>query len=450
MRDSILVLILLIGTLKALSHPYIGMLLWTWVSIMNPHKVSWLLRDYPVAAIVGGVTLIGLFVTRDKRHFFMSTPSVFMLLFTLWVCITYFFSFYLEESTLMLTKVLKINLMIFVAMMLLYTRKHIIALVWVLVFSLGFYGVKGGAFTILTGGSYRVWGPAGSFIDGNNEIALAMIMVIPLMYFLRSLYHQPWIRRVFLLAMLLTAAAAVGSQSRGALLAIVAMAGLFWIRLDSAQMQVGDRVGNPKVMFGVMIFLAGIALMLFMPDSWHERMDSIGEYQQDGSAQGRINAWYMAWNLASHNLFGGGFAIYNPTTFLLYAPNPNDVHAAHSIYFQVLGEHGFIGLILYLLMWIFTWRWAGWLRTHAKSAVDTEWASVLGAMVQASLAGYAVGGAFLSLAYFDLPYNLLVIVVVTRRWVEHYQAGKNFDEPPLAKTPGSKRRLALARKIGEN
>jgi len=444
MRDFILALILLAGTLKALSHPYIGMLLWTWVSIMNPHKVSWLLRDYPVAAIVGGATLIGLFVTRDKRQFFISTPAVFMLLFTLWMCVTYFFSFYPEECTVMLSKVLKINLMIFVAMMLLYTRKHIIALVWVLVFSLGFYGVKGGLFTILTGGNYRVWGPVGSFIEGNNEVALAMIMVIPLMYFLRSMYQQPWIRMAFLLAMLLTAVAAIGSQSRGALLGIVAMAVLFWIRLDSTQMGDGKNAGNSKVLFGVMILLAGIALVTFMPESWHERMGTISEYQQDGSAQGRINAWHMAWNLASHNLFGGGFAVYDATTFLLYAPNPHDVHAAHSIYFQVLGEHGFIGLILYLLMWVFVWRWAGWLRINAKDSADTDWASVLGAMVQASLAGYAVGGAFLSLSYFDLPYNLLVIVVVTRRWVEHYQAGDNFDAP-LPEGPAAKHKFSAAR-----
>jgi len=445
MRDSVLALILLVGTLKALTHPYIGMLTWTWLSIMNPHRISWHLSMYPVAAIVGGATLIGMFITRDKRQFFMTLPSVLLLLFTLWVCITFPFSFYPEASQEMLVKVLKINFMIFIAMMLLYTRKHIIALVWVLVFSLGFYGVKGGIFTITTGGSYRVWGPEGSFIEGNNEVALALIMVIPLMYFLRSLYAQHWIRLAFLLAMLLTAAAALGSQSRGALLAILAMVGLFWLRLDSTGVAGGKKSGSPKVLFGVIILLAGGALTMFMPDSWHERMNTIENYQEDGSAMGRINAWYMAWNLATHNLFGGGFEIYNPTVFLAYAPDPKDVHAAHSIYFQVLGEHGFIGLILFLLMWFFTWRWAGWLRLNAKSDKETEWASVLGAMVQASLAGYAVGGAFLSLAYFDLPYNLLMIVVVTRRWVEHHQAGKSFEMPQVALTPWASRKAALPR-----
>lgn len=427
MRDLVVAALLMYGTFRAFSNPYFGMLTWTWVSIMNPHRMSWHLSSYPVAAIVGGATLIGFFVTRDKRYFFMTPPSLFLLLFTLWMCVTYLFCFYPAESNFMLVRVLKINFMIFVAMMVLYTRKHIIALVWVLVVSIGFYGVKGGAFTIATGGSYRVWGPAGSFIEGNNEVALAMIMVIPLMFFLRSLYEGVWVRRAFLGAMLLSAAAALGSQSRGALLAIVAMSLLFWWRLDSVDMREGKKVGNHRFVFGILILLAGVAFTLFMPESWHQRMDTIGTYQKDASAMGRINAWYMAWNLATHNFFGGGYSIYNHATFILYAPDPDDVHAAHSIYFQVLGEHGFIGLILFMAMWILSWRWAGWLRVNAGTSEETRWASVLGSMVQASLAGYAVGGAFLSLAYFDLPYNLLVLVVLTRRWVEHHQAGKDLD-----------------------
>lgn len=431
MRDAVLALILIVGTLKALRHPYVGILMWTWVSIMNPHRESWNLSSFPVAAVVGGATLVGMFLTRDKRQFFLAAPSFALLLFTLWMCITYPFSFYPDECSNMLNRVLKINLMIFVVMVLLHTRRQIIALVWVLVGSLGYYGVKGGAFTLATGGSYRVWGPSDSFIEGNNEVALALIMAIPLMYFLRSLSQRRWVRHAFLLAMLLTAAAAVGSQSRGALLAIVAMVLLFWWRLDAHHGggHGAQRGSNPKAVFGILILLAGVGLASFMPSSWHSRMDSISDYQSDTSAQGRINAWHMAWNLASDRFFGGGFEIYNKPTFLAYAPVPNDVHAAHSIYFQVLGEHGFVGLTLFLLIWWLTWRWAGWLRIHARYDANTQWASVLGAMVQASLVGYLVGGAFLSLAYFDLPYNLLVLVVLARRWIEHYLRGDNFDAP---------------------
>jgi probable O-glycosylation ligase (exosortase A-associated) len=146
-------------------------------------------------------------------------------------------------------------------------------------------------------------------------------------------------------------------------------------------------------------------------------MHTITHYQEDASAMGRINAWWMAWNLAkAHPLFGGGFEIYDAPTFARYAPEPGNIHAAHSIYFQVLGEHGFVGLFLFLAIWWFTWRTANWIRKHTTPQGENRWAYHLAAMSQVGLVGYFVGGAFLSLAYFDLPYYIMVMLVSTQ-WI---------------------------------
>ena len=427
MRSTVVLLIVFLGSAWALAHPYVGVLLWTWVSNMNPHRLTWGVENFPVAAVIAIATLIGIFITKDKKQFFITGPSAALILFMLWVCVTYPFSFYPDQSTEMLVRVLKIDFMILIALVVLHSRMHLFALVWVLVFSLGFYGIKGGLFTLATGGSYRVWGPSGSFIEGNNEVALALIIVIPLMYFLREQTHKTWQRHAWLLAMGLTGIAAIGSQSRGAFLAIIAMTVLLWIR------------GRQKLMFGTLMIVGAIMILAFMPESWHARMDTISTYQEDDSALGRINAWKMAWNLAASNFLGGGFGIYNAPTFAIYAPSPLDIHAAHSIYFQVLGEHGFVGLLLYLSIWILTWRWAGWLRKNATRDPETEWAASLGSMCQVSMLGYAVGGAFLSLAYYDLPYNILVLVVLARRWTEVRQkennSGPQRRKTGLSKTP---------------
>jgi putative inorganic carbon (hco3(-)) transporter len=282
-------------------------------------------------------------------------------------------------------------------------RTHVMALAWVLVGSIGLFGFKGGIFTLLHGGVYRVWGPPDSFIEGNNELALALVMTIPLMRFLQLQAGSRLVTHGLTVLMLLSAIAAIGTQSRGALLAIVAMAAMMIMR-----------GGGRKVWLGVSLVVAGIAIVAFMPSAWDNRMSTILDYQKDSSALGRINAWWMAWHLASNNLLGGGFAIYDAPTFARYAPNPQDIHAAHSIYFQVLGEHGFIGLALFLAIWALAWRWGNWLRRHARGQ-ESGWAADLGSLCQVSIVGYAVGGAFLSLAYFDLPYNLLVLLVVARR-----------------------------------
>lgn len=406
MRDILIISIVFIGSLYALKQPWFGIMLWTWVSLMNPHSLAYgFSQSFPVAATVAGATLIGLMATRERRSPFISAPVNWLALFMVWMCITYLFSFNMEGSTEMLKKVMKIDVMLFATLALLSTRKHIETFVWVIVISLGFYGVKGGIFTLMTGGNFRVWGPGG-FIGGNNEIALALIITIPFMYYLNLMASNKWVKRGLQAAMLLSAAAALGSHSRGALLAIAAMSVYMWLKSPK------------KILFGSAMVIAGITLLFFMPDEWGMRMHTITDYEQDGSAMGRINAWWMAYNLAKDQITGGGFDIYTAPLFAIYAPDPLDIHAAHSIFFQVLGEHGFIGLFLFLGIWWSTWRNATWLIKNGRKSPETQWCQYLGAMCQVSLLGYAVGGSFLSLAYFDLPYNTMIIVVLARNWVE--------------------------------
>lgn len=103
-------------------------------------------------------------------------------------------------------------------------------------------------------------------------------------------------------------------------------------------------------------------------------------------------------------------------TFLQYAPNPNIVFDAHSIYFQVMGEHGFIGLGLFLLLGLLGWIRGQQVVKRCRNDPDRKWAADLAAMTQVSLIGYAVGGAFLGLAYFDLPYHIVIIMLLTAKF----------------------------------
>jgi probable O-glycosylation ligase (exosortase A-associated) len=175
--------------------------------------------------------------------------------------------------------------------------------------------------------------------------------------------------------------------------------------------------GKNKFATGLIMVVAGAAALSFMPPEWWARMDTI-QTHEDNSAQGRINAWMMAFNIAKANFFGGGFSIYNPFVYRIYAPNPAHIVSAHSIYFHMLGEHGFVGLFIFLCLWMSTWLSAGWLRKHGRKQAETEWCVQLGSMIQVALVGYAVGGAFLSLSYFDLPYNLMALTTAACAWVK--------------------------------
>jgi len=407
MRDILLIGILLAALPLALRHTYAAVLLWTWVSIMNPHKMAFgFAYSFPFAAIAAGAALISMVFTKDRVKLPSHPAVTTLIIFVLWMCLTSAMGFDPDGSFEQLKKILKIQLMTLVAMAALQNRKHIELFIWVNALSIGFYGLKGGLFTIQTGGNGTVWGPAGGFIEGNNELAVALIIAIPLLNYLRAVATRPWIRLGLLGLMVFSAIAALGTQSRGALLAISAMGLVLWLRSDK------------KIVSGIAVALLATALVAFMPASWDQRMNTINNYEEDGSAMGRINAWRFTFNIANEKLFGGGFEIYTPELFAQFAPNPTDLHVAHSIYFSVLGEHGYIGLFLFLLIWWFAFRTAGQIRKEAKDRIETQWLFHLAGMCQVSLVGYAVGGAFLSLAYFDLPYNILVVLVVAQRWLK--------------------------------
>ncbi|GAB1720554.1 MAG: O-antigen polymerase [Nitrosospira sp.] len=388
--------------------------MWVWISVMNPHTQGWgFATTFPFAALIGGVTLVSLVFTKHSKNLPFTSVTWFFIAFVMWMNVTTMFALYPEESFEQWVKVIKIMLMTFVTMMLIKTRRHIHLLIGVIVLSLGYYGVKGGVFTVATGGEDKVWGPEGTFIGGNNEIALALIMTIPLMHYLQMTSSKMWVRHSLTVAMILCALAALGTYSRGALLAIAAMGGFLWLK------------SQHKFRIALFVFVMALPALAFMPEQWGERMDTINTYEEDLSVKGRFNAWWMAYNLAKERpLVGGGFEVSMPELFLLYAPDPEDLHAAHSVYFQVLGEHGFVGLGLYLLLALSTWRTGSWIIRNIGKQEEYRWAYNLATMVQVSLIGFAVGGAFLSLLYFDVPYYLMAAMVATRVLVEKELKGK--------------------------
>ncbi|HEX2010712.1 MAG TPA: putative O-glycosylation ligase, exosortase A system-associated [Roseateles sp.] len=407
MRDLIVVSLVVWGSLVALRRPWIGVLVWTWLSIMNPHRYSWgFAYDAPLAALAAAATLVGLLITRDKHSPFTAPAPILLAVLMVWMTLSWLNGLDVADDYVQWSKVMKVDLMILVALALMRSKLQIMTLLWVAAGSLALLGAKGGLFTVLNGGNFRVWGPSGSFIADNNEFACALVITIPLLRFLQLQVQQRWVSTGMTLLMLLCAAAALGSHSRGGLLAISAMALFLWWRSKS------------KGLGALVIGAVAIGLIAFMPDEWVTRMNSIETYEEDRSAMGRISAWWNAWNLAFHYPLGVGFNAARPELFARFSPYPEFVHAAHSIYFQILGNHGFVGLGLFLAIWISSWRIAGWLRVHGAKIPEAAWTVDLGNYCQVALVGYAVGGAFLSLSYFDLPYNLMAVLVATRAWVE--------------------------------
>lgn len=412
MRD-ILLITFIVGSLPiAIARPWMGVLLWSWVGLMNPHKLAWgMAHDMPIALMVGLATLAGLVITQDRKPIPWNFQLVLVAILFCYFTFTTFFAWAPIQAWVQWDKVAKILLMVFVTTKLIYTRERIHWLLMVIALSIGFYGFKGGIFTITSGGIHRVEGPAATFIGENTFLGVGLIMALPLLIFLAREEARPWLRKLLYVTSGLTFISIIFTYSRGALVGLAAIVPLLFLK--------------SKHKIWVVIVLLPLAYFAkdLIPETLYKRAETIQTFEQDRSAMQRIRAWEVAWNLAKDKPFtGGGFEFESgsPQLWFSYADPKyeylgNDTQAAHSIYFQVLGQHGLFAFALYLALLFSTLISLQGTKKKALKDPSTAWIGNYATAVQIGLVGYMTAGAFLNLAYFDLLYVFVSLTAILYR-----------------------------------
>lgn len=402
-RDISLTLFIFLLLLYAISRPKIGIYLWTWIGYMNPHRLTYgFAYSMPFAEIIALVTFFSILITKEPKKLPINKITVLWLIYIVWMCITTIFAIYVPAATEGLIKTLKVQLFCLLTIVFISKRKRLEELIWITMFSIGFFGIKGGVFTLLTGGSYRVWGAPNSDIEDNNGLAVALLMVLPFFIYKAKFINRKIFKWALYACILLMFVSVIGSYSRGAFLAISAVIIFLWWKSDR------------KFLALFLIPVIPITIML-MPDKYTQRMNTIETYQEDSSAMGRIYSWQYAMNLASDRFTGGGFNNWSKPTFLIWGPlgGKENSHVAHSIYFHVIGDHGWLGFILYFSILVLTWLYvARILRRASKAGEKFRWIVDLCKALQLSYIAFGVGGAFLSLCYFDLGWNLIGMAII--------------------------------------
>ena len=404
MRDIVLVLGMLAYLPLCVRNTGAGVICWAWFSLMSPHRqVYSFAAGQPLNSVIAVATLCGWLFSQERKRWTPDAVPWLMLAWFVWMTFNSFFAPFPDWSWPYWDRTMRIMVYIFLTFFVANSKSRIHGIIWVIVISLGFYGVKGGLFTIVHAGGGKVVGPPDSIITDNNQLALAIVMSLPLVNYLRMHTKMPLLRLGFALAICLEVIEVFGSRSRGGVLALGLTLFFFWLRT------------RRKVAYG----LAAVALvgtvLYFMPASFWERMGTVSNLDADASFHGRVVAWQVAIRVAINRFpFGAGF--YAPQLAPIFNSYfPDEVtHAAHSIYFQVLGEHGFIGLALYLAIILLAFNNSRIIIRQTRGQPELLWAYDLASMTQVALIGFCFGGAALSVAYFD-GFLLLIAVLSTLR-----------------------------------
>jgi len=424
MRDLLLVSVFFPLLPFAFMYPWIGILLWSWISYMSPHRLTFgFAYDMPFGMITALTTLVGMLFSREKKRLPRAPEVVFLLALGAWVTITSFFAIHSDLAWDKWQQVGKILLMTLATMMVCRDTGRLRYLTWTIAGSLGFYGVKSGVDVFLSGFSGSFSYPADSFIADSNDLALALDMILPLLWFMVRAETRRWRRYALHVAFGLTVIGILTTYSRGGFIGLCVVL-IFMFSKSRA-----------KALSFALLLLAGVLAVYVVPDTFFSRIETIASYDEDQSAQQRLKAWSLATQIALDSpIVGGGFRVFEQDVWEQYFPGTERAIVAHSIYFQTLAEHGFVGLAIFVGLLIATYVGLRRVRRRATEA-DQMMIANLAAALQASLVGYMVAGAFLSRADFDLFYSVVAMSAGMQAVLARLADEK--DEPAASRAGGS-------------
>jgi probable O-glycosylation ligase (exosortase A-associated) len=415
MRDYILLAIILASVPAAFINPYFGVLMWTWVAYFNPHRFTWgIAYTFPVALVLAIPTLVGTMFTKKRNKNILVRETVLLFLLWAWFGITLFhashvplLSMHVADGIDQLLIITKILLMIGFTILLTNSPQRLRLLLLVTVFSFGALAIKGALFGLRTGGELRVWGPPDSFVGDNNAFGLALNIVLPLMFFMAGSETNRKIRLLLRISFIASALVVLLTYSRGALLGIATVMIVLVIKT------------RRKVLGGAALVLATMAILTFAPEKWQQRMEGFLYGKLDQSANQRLVSWKFALNVAAtFPITGGSMQCFTPEMFARFSkenlPGGGLSSGPHSIYFQMIGEQGFVGLALYLTLIGACVMSLRRLRRVVRGLPQLQWITAYANGLEGGFYAYLVSGAFLGLAYFDLFYQLVACTIILR------------------------------------
>jgi probable O-glycosylation ligase (exosortase A-associated) len=420
MRDLAFMALFLFMMINAARCLHTGTMLWAWIALCAPQQYLYGIGAVlPLNKIAVAAAAISLFIDQTKRKPYVDWHILLVGLFVLQGAISWSIGLSnADRSYDLLDKMMKIYALCFLSTMAARGRLQTHAMVIIICLGMGIHGALEGLKYIASGGAHIVIAP-GSFGD-NNYLAMATLMVMPLLIYLFRYSEVLLIRLCFLGAALACFAGVVATTSRGGLVGLGVL-GMFLV-LHSRR----------KLLTLLTIAVLAGGLVTLAPTRWAERMDTITAAEQDSSFMSRVSSWKMNTLLAlDRPLVGGGYsALENWAVFDIYkakfhtldnvvaSPEPPGALAAHSVYFETLGDLGFPGLFLFLAILFTGLHNLHRILRYTRGNEALLWAYDFALLFRLSLIVFMVCGALLSAAYFELLYIMLTQVSILRRYLE--------------------------------
>ena len=415
--------VFVVGFLAAgIKRPFLFVLAYTYIDIVAPQKVTWgFLAVVPVSLIAFAFATLAWMAADDKNGIRFSPRQFVMLLLMIYCGLTTSSADFPVEAAEKWGWVWKALIFAIFLPLTLRTKLRIEALALVMVLSIGVIVIGGGIKTIASGGGG--YGELKLLVNDNTGlyegsiISAVAICVIPLALWLArygTIFKPSWMVTLFAWGICFACILMpIGTQARTGLIC-VAVLGVMMLRSTKKRMT-----------YISCVVIAGLVALPLLPHSFTERMSTIGNHQSDQSASTRLEVWKWTIEYAKSHPFGGGFDAFRQNEVSYETVKSDQTgsnnaevqtqrivekgRAYHSSYFEMLGEQGYPGLALWLLLHVMGVMQMEMLRRrYAKNPPEGfAWVTPLADALQQAQIVYLIGGAFVGIAFQPFCYMLV-------------------------------------------
>ncbi len=404
--------------------PFIATLGYVWVDTFQPQYIAYILLNQIPVAMIMGLAAFGSYFLMDRRHAPPpSTITIMMACLVVWVTMTLIWAQAPEAAWTKWDWAFKTLLFSTFIPFAIRSRVQIEAFVQVYVFSLAANFVPFGVKTLISGGGYGmnlglVSGNAG--LAEGGQLSTICLMMVPLCVFLSAnarLTPQWKIVRLGYLGIAgLAIVTAIGTYERSALIGLAALGAFMWVQSKNKFMMT----------LACLAVAAGIAFAT--GEKFLQRMSTIGSYQSESSAAHRVLVWKWTLEFVATHPLGGGFDSYRINHIEIPASDGHPATIAfakafHSSYFEMLGEHGYPGFVLFIAITIGTMsklrKVVKWSRSHP----DVKWTGDLASAVISGMTVFLTSGAFVGLAFQPMFWYFVALGVSIYAYMLRVQKG---------------------------
>jgi probable O-glycosylation ligase (exosortase A-associated) len=454
MRDLAFVAFLAAFLALGLRRPFLFVLAYAYVDIVSPQHLSYyLLNSVPISMIVASLAIAGWLIADDKRHFSVAPRQGLMLILLVYCGVSTIYADFPADAQHKWEWVWKAIFWAIFLPLTLRTKLRVESYLLVMVLAASSIIIVGGIKTVASGGGY---GALNLMVDSNSglyegsTISTVAIAIVPIILWLArfgTIFPRDWRVRTFAICLIFACLLIpVGTEARTGLVCIGVLAILML------------RDVKRRIVYMGLIGLAGLAAIPMLPQSFTSRMETIQSYQADQSASTRLAIWAWTWGYVKEHPLGGGFEADRQNKLRVQTVATTDLgpvqvldqqlvedkgRAYHSSYFEMLGEQGFPGLFIWLLIHaVGLIRMEVLRRRYFREEGEDSWISPLATAMQAAQIIYLVGSLFIGIAFQPFVWMLLSVqigfdTVVTRRSRKDVKARPWGRKPALDPSPAS-------------